>query len=166
MPSGPLPPNPSELLDSKAMRHLLKALSSCGAEVVIFDTSPLLGLSDTSILASKVDGTLVVVDITRASKGSLKQGKALLLQAGTCVLGCVVNKQRHGRKDAIYSYYYSADEQEKGEDLKAEHAGSLPTLSIGPDDIRELGAASQLAKQRVESKKQLEQDGNEKRHHE
>jgi tyrosine-protein kinase len=137
MPSGPLPPNPSELLDSKAMQHLLKALSSCGAEVVIFDTSPLLGLSDASILASKVDGTLVVVDITRARKESLKQGKAPLVQAGTCVLGCVVNKQRRSRKDAIYSYFYSAEEQDEEENHSTNNLNSagVPADILDANDL-------------------------------
>jgi tyrosine-protein kinase len=106
MPSGPLPPNPSELLDSKAMERLLATLATCGIEVVIFDTPPLLGLSDASILASKVDGTLVVADITRANKKNLKQVQALLAQAGARVLGCVVNKQSRSRKNTPYSYYY------------------------------------------------------------
>ena len=61
--------------------------------MVIFDTPSLLGLSDATILASKVDGTLVVVDITRARKKDLKQVKALLGQARARVLGCVVNQQ-------------------------------------------------------------------------
>jgi len=113
MPSGPLPLNPSELLDSKAMQYLIQALSNCGAEIVIFDTPPIPGLSDASIMASKVDGTLVVVDITRARKESLKQVKALLAQAGTRVLGCVINKQRRSRKNTIYSYSYGTDERKE-----------------------------------------------------
>jgi Mrp family chromosome partitioning ATPase/capsular polysaccharide biosynthesis protein len=145
MPSGSLPPNPSELLDSKALQHLFKGLNSCGVEVVIFDTPPLLGLSDASIMASKVDSTLIVVDITRDRKRSLKQAKALLERAGVCVLGCVVNKLRRSGKDTIYCYYSGTDGQEEGEDLDVEHAGSLPALSLGPDDITKLGAASQLA---------------------
>lgn len=106
MPSGPLPPNPSELLDSKAMERLFTVIESSGAEVVIFDTPPLLGLSDASILASKVDGVLFVADITRANKKNLKQVKEQLVQVGAHVLGCVVNKQRRGRNDKSYSYYY------------------------------------------------------------
>jgi len=106
MPAGPLPPNPSELLDSKAMDRLLLALTNSGAEIVIFDTSPLLGLSDASILVSKTDATLVVTDIARAKKGNLKQIKAVLAQAGANVLGTVVNKQPHKRTDTAYSYYY------------------------------------------------------------
>ena len=113
MPSGPLPLHPSELLDSKAMQHLIQALSNSGAEIVIFDTPPIPDLSDASIMASKVDGTLVVVDITRARKESLKQVKALLAQAGTRVLGCVINKQRRSRKNTIYSYSYGTDERKE-----------------------------------------------------
>jgi Mrp family chromosome partitioning ATPase len=108
MPSGPLPPNPPELLDSKAMQRLLAVISNYGVEVVIFDTPPVLGLSDVSILASKMDGTLVVVDITRAKKKNLKQMKAVLMQTGAHILGCVVNKQRRSRHDMTYSYYYQS----------------------------------------------------------
>ena len=109
MPSGPLPPNPPELLDSEAMQHLLAAAANGGVEVVIFDGPPLLGLSDASILASKVDGALAVVDITRANKGNLKQMEALLAQTGVRVIGYVVNKQRRGRKDAVSTYYYGTE---------------------------------------------------------
>jgi Mrp family chromosome partitioning ATPase/capsular polysaccharide biosynthesis protein len=106
VPSGPLPPNPPDVLDSKAMERLFTSLTDCGAEVVIFDTPPVLGLSDTSILASKVDGAVVVVDITRTKKKNLLQMKGILTQAGTHVLGCVINKQARHRKDTTYSYYY------------------------------------------------------------
>ena len=106
MPSGPLPPNPSELLDSLAMQRLMESLASCGADIVIFDSPPIRGISDANILASKVDGTLVVVDIQRANKHHLQQVKTLLTQAGAHMLGCVANKQRRSRSDLSYSYYY------------------------------------------------------------
>jgi Mrp family chromosome partitioning ATPase/capsular polysaccharide biosynthesis protein len=107
VPAGPLPPNPPELLDSRAMESFQVALAGSGAEVIIFDAPPLLGLSDASILAAKVDGILLVVDIERANKKRLEQMKALLKQSEGRVLGCVVNKQRRKRKDmSYYSYYY------------------------------------------------------------
>jgi Mrp family chromosome partitioning ATPase/capsular polysaccharide biosynthesis protein len=99
MPSGPLPPNPPDLLDSKAMQRFFAALASYGAETVIFDTPPLPGLSDANILATKVDGTLVVVDVTLANKKNLKLVKALLARAEAHILGCVVNKQDPRSKD-------------------------------------------------------------------
>ncbi len=136
MPSGPLPPNPLELLDSKAMQRFFAALSNCGAEVVIFDTPHLLGLSDASILASKVDGTLVVVDTTRARKKNLKQVKTLLRQAGARVLGCVVNKQHRQRKgmpykNIPYSYNYGSRKRSGKSDYSTENT-NLSTVSPVP----------------------------------
>ena len=115
MPAGPLPPNPPDLLDSRAMESFQVSLANSGAEVIIFDAPPLLGLSDASILASKVDGVLVVINIERANRKQIEQMKAHFTQAGTRVLGCVVNKQRRKRKDASYYsyYYYHSDGESK-----------------------------------------------------
>ena len=135
MPSGPLPPNPTELLDSKAMQRFFRALDGCGAEVVIFDTPPVLGLSDASIVASKVDGTLIVVDITQAKKEKLKQMKDLPVLAGISVLGCVVNKQRRSRNDMVYSYYYGTDKQNNTKKQSAENVKLPPSLPITPDTL-------------------------------
>ena len=130
MPSGPLPPNPSELLESKAMQRFLAVLANCGAEVAIFDAPPLLGLSDSSILAAKVDGVVMVVDTSRATKGKLKQAKAILAQAGANILGCVANKQRHSRSDSsYYSYYYYRSEEQHG-DEKQTGNGHTPVTSL------------------------------------
>jgi Mrp family chromosome partitioning ATPase len=126
MPTGPLPPNPSELLDSKAMQRFLTIIENCGVEVVIFDTPPLLGLSDASILASKVDGTLVVIDITCAKKGKLKQVKSVLAQTGANVLGCVINKQRGNRHDTAYTYYYASADQQEEESKQAKNGHNAP----------------------------------------
>jgi hypothetical protein len=68
MPSGPLPPNPPELLASKAMERFFQGLVQSRAEAIIFDTPPLLELSDTCIFASKVDGTLLVTDIIKPAR--------------------------------------------------------------------------------------------------
>jgi Mrp family chromosome partitioning ATPase len=130
MPSGPLPPNPSELLESKVMQRFLTVIANCGVEMVIFDTPPLLGLSDVSILASKVDGVLVVVDTTRATKGSLKQIKARLPQTSVQVLGCVANKIWSRRNDSSY-YYYSYTEDQAGEE-KSKKNGHLPSIPDTP----------------------------------
>jgi len=139
MPAGPLPPNPPELLDSKAMERFLTALASCGAEVIIFDTPPLLGLSDANILAPKVDGVLIVVDITSANKKNLKRAKELLAKSGSRVLGCVVNKQRQSRKDSAYSYYYyySAEEEGQGKSMQNGHVPSVPATTVLPGPPRQ-----------------------------
>jgi Mrp family chromosome partitioning ATPase/capsular polysaccharide biosynthesis protein len=127
MPAGPLPPNPPDLLDSRAMESFQVSLASSGAEVIIFDAPPLLGLSDASILASKVDGVLVVINIERADKKQIEQMKAHFTQAGTRVLGCIVNKQRRNRKDSsYYSYYYYRSDGEN----KSTHNSNTP-VAVG-----------------------------------
>ena len=103
---------------------------------MIFDTPSLLGLSDATILASKVDATLVVVDITRARKKDLKQVKAQLGQARARVLGCVVNKQRRRPKDIPYknipySYNYGSRKRDDRSDDSAENT-NLSTVSPVP----------------------------------
>lgn len=128
MPSGPLPPNPSELFESKVMQRFLTVIANCGIEMVIFDTPPLLGLSDASILAAKADGALVVVDTTRARKDRLKQVKAALSQTGVHVLGCVANKLQHKRDDSTY-YYYLEDQSNGG---KSAGNGHLPDIPVTP----------------------------------
>ncbi len=135
MPAGPLPPNPPELLDSEAMERLFAALTSSGAEVVIFDTPPLLGLSDANILAPKVGGVLVVVDITRANKKNLNQVKKLLAQSGSHVLGCIMNKQRHSRKDSAYSYYYYYQAEEEDQS-KSKQNGHGPSAVLTPTALQ------------------------------
>ncbi len=111
MPSGPLPPNPSELLDSKAMERFFRAVENCGIEMILFDTPPLLGLSDTSILASKVDGTLIVTDVTHAKKDNMSRVKAILAQSGANVIGCIVNKESVKRKVSNYALHQRKSQQ-------------------------------------------------------
>lgn len=131
MPSGPLPPNPSELLDSRAMERFLAMLPKSGIDVVIFDAPPILGLSDASILASKVDGTIVVVDTTRTHKKQLKQVKLLLTQAGANMLGCVMNKQRRTRNDASSYYYYSRNTEQENANMPRGTSITLPSNYAG-----------------------------------
>jgi Mrp family chromosome partitioning ATPase len=140
MPSGPLPPNPPELLDSKALERFFLALSTSGVEVVIFDCPALLGLPDAAILASRVDATLVVVDTTRARKKDLTQVKTLLEQAASRVIGCVMNKQRRSKdspyKNTPYSYYHNIRTNiNKGRDnsgWKNTHVTAVPPVQPAP----------------------------------
>jgi len=140
MPSGPLPPDPSELLDSQAMQRLFAALTDY--EVVIFDSPPLLGLSDARVLAAKVDGTLLVVDITRTDKRMLAQVKTLLALAGAYVPGCVVNKQRRTRNDVVYSDYAGSEQQKNKNSRSAKH-GNPPVDVSAPSENLKLLAPQQ-----------------------
>jgi capsular exopolysaccharide synthesis family protein len=129
MPSGPLPPNPSELFDSKAMQRFLTALNHGETEVVIFDAPALLGLSDAMLLASQVDSTLLVVDITRARKKDLQQAKDLLEQAGAHVIGSVINKQHQGHKITPYKQVSGKYSARMSSDISQEDTKLIANVS-------------------------------------
>ena len=149
MPSGPLPPNPVELLSSKAMDLLYEALVKSEAEVIIFDAHALLGLSDTYTLLPRVDGTLLVIDITRATRRNLAEAKTLLTQLDTRILGCVVNRLK-SRNKAPKQVRRAANRTSPGKqindkEVEAEPSdASAPTIKMRPVLKGSLKAKSEL----------------------
>lgn len=103
MPSGPLPPNPAELIGSQRMSELIQELAS-HADVVLFDSPPMLAVVDGALLARQCDATLLVVLARSTRKDSLRKSKDQLVQSGTRLLGFVLN--RVSPKGGGY-YYYS-----------------------------------------------------------
>lgn len=108
MPSGPLPPDPSELFNASAVQRFFHALERSGADVVIFDASSVLETLDVALLASKVDGTIIVVDPKRLCKPQLYQVQVNLTQVGAHVVGYVMNKQRRYQRQMLASHDYHA----------------------------------------------------------
>jgi non-specific protein-tyrosine kinase len=108
--SGPLPPNPSELLGSQKMQRLIEVLTD-RADVVIFDTPPALPVTDAAVLATQTDGVLVVTDAGKTRRASVKQAVDNLRKVGGHLLGIVVNRLATRRTDGgyYYQYYYSGD---------------------------------------------------------
>jgi capsular exopolysaccharide synthesis family protein len=88
--SGPLPPNPSELLGSQKMAHLLQHLEEM-ADVIIFDSPPTLVVTDAAALANQVDGVILVTQAGRTRRGSVQQAVKGLLQVRAKILGGVLN---------------------------------------------------------------------------
>jgi tyrosine-protein kinase len=99
--SGPLPLSPSELLTSKRMMQALASLRE-NADFVIFDTPPLASSSDALILASKLDGTMLVVQAGRVRSQDIRQTVARLREAKATILGLILNKAKS--PDRQYSY--------------------------------------------------------------
>jgi capsular exopolysaccharide synthesis family protein len=99
--AGPIPPNPSELLSSRAMSDLLARLRA-RYDVIVIDTAPLGSVADASILARQVDGALVVVDRTRVRKQQLAQTIDSLQKSGAAVLGIVINRVPPGKERNAY----------------------------------------------------------------
>lgn len=103
IPAGSTPPNPSELLNSRTFRNLVDKLTE-QADMVIFDSPPVLVAADASILASQMDGTVLVVETGETKKAAARQTARLLQQARANVLGIAFNKMR--ARDGSYYYYY------------------------------------------------------------
>ena len=101
--AGSTPPNPGELLNSRTFRNLVETLSQ-RADIVIFDSAPVLVAADSVILASQMDGTILVVETGMTKKGSARRSLDLLKQARATVLGIAYNKMR--AQDGAGYYYY------------------------------------------------------------
>lgn len=101
--SGPIPPNPAELLSSRAMEEFLKKSKEL-YDVVIFDTPPVLAVTDAQVLANKCDGTVLVVSSGKTEKESAQKTKELLTNAQAKILGVVLNNKKMDSND--YYYYY------------------------------------------------------------
>lgn len=106
LPSGPLPPNPAELLASPRMLHIIEHLTAV-ADIVVFDTPPLLGVADAASLAARVDGVVLVVDSGRTRLGALAHAIATLKHAHATLWGVVLNKLKSRTLEGYY-YDYAA----------------------------------------------------------
>jgi succinoglycan biosynthesis transport protein ExoP len=91
LPSGPIPPNPSELLGSTAMVKLLENLTST-YDIVLLDSPPVLPVTDAAVLSKLAGGALVVVGVDRIHRPQLLETLELLNTVGAHVFGLVVNK--------------------------------------------------------------------------
>jgi capsular exopolysaccharide synthesis family protein len=91
LPSGPVPPNPAELLGSERMSGLLEELKA-EFDIVIFDTPPTLAVTDSQVLAAKCDGVLFVVRSGSVRRSAAVRAVARLRQVHARLLGAVLNR--------------------------------------------------------------------------
>lgn len=103
--TGPLPPNPAELVRSERMRAALGRIAA-EADYVIVDSPPLQAVTDAAILSTLVDGTLLVVDAGRTRSGAVRSGREALAKVGARVLGVTLNRLSESMSGAYYYYDY------------------------------------------------------------
>jgi capsular exopolysaccharide synthesis family protein len=104
LPSGPLPPNPAELLGTARVSELLTAVAA-DADIVLVDAPPLLPITDAVVLSSRVDGVVVVATAQVTSRRHLGRAMELLHRAGAETVGVVFNGTT-GEDEYGYSYNY------------------------------------------------------------
>ena len=116
--AGPVPPNPSELLGSRAMGRLLAELAK--TYTVIIDAPPLLPVTDAAVLTANADGALIVLSSGKTLDAHLAESLVNLRQVNGHVLGVVLNKVRKGVRTGYYGYGYAygAERSDDQEDVE------------------------------------------------
>jgi polysaccharide biosynthesis transport protein len=114
LPSGPIPPNPAELLGSEEMRKLLQSLSERFTHVIV-DSPPAISFTDAAILSTFVDGVILVVHGGRSSRAVVRRARQQLLDVGAHIFGVVLNNVKTESHNyyyggGYYSAYYQSDE--------------------------------------------------------
>jgi non-specific protein-tyrosine kinase len=121
--SGPLPPNPSELLASKKMAQLLFALND-EYEIVILDCTPVLPVTDATVVTTWTEATILVCRAGSTTRKQLQTALELLRQANAPLAGAVLNR---AGTDEIGGRYYSSYYYQHGARRDGEPAGGSPT---------------------------------------
>lgn len=112
MPSGPIPPNPAELLGSARMARLLVELEE-RFDMVLIDTPPILAVTDAAVLAPKAGGVLLVVRAGKVARQQVSRAKEALVSVKAQILGVVLDAVSHEGHDGYYYYYYQSAEGER-----------------------------------------------------
>jgi polysaccharide biosynthesis transport protein len=127
--SGPIPPNPAELLGSNRMKRLLNHLVST-YDYVIVDSPPILSFADSIILSTMVDGVLLVISSDRSGRDTVQRARRSLEEANARILGVVLNRvtQEHSRYGNYYYNYYG--DQQSGSKNNLQRAIDALKLAI------------------------------------
>jgi capsular exopolysaccharide synthesis family protein len=114
LPSGPIPPNPAELIGSEEMRRLINILTNHFSHVVV-DSPPIASFTDSVLISAMVDGTLLVVQAGKTSMSVVKRTKQILQDVGSRIFGVVLNNMNFQTSEyyyyqRYYSFYYDRDD--------------------------------------------------------
>jgi non-specific protein-tyrosine kinase len=104
--SGPLPPNSAEMIGSRRMADLINRLKDM-ADVILFDSSPVLAVTDASVLSHRVDGVILVTYAKRTRREAARQAIKRLNQVGANILGCILNYASSSEASYHHSDYYA-----------------------------------------------------------
>jgi len=112
IPAGRIPPNPAEITGSARMRQLIEELRG-SFDRIIFDGPPVLGATDAVVLASSVDGVLVVLRKGKIDRRAVRRMSEILDHTRVTILGGVLNGIDKGDAGYGYGYYYRGYESQK-----------------------------------------------------
>lgn len=110
--SGPIPPNPAEMLASERSQELWGKLSAA-YDFVLLDSPPILAVADASILSTQVDGVILVIHSAHTRIDLAREAKEQLLKANAHIIGAVLNQVNMESKEYQYYYYYYHEDTDK-----------------------------------------------------
>ena len=119
LPSGPIPPNPGEIVSSRRFGAVIDELTQ-EADIVLVDSPAMLAVGDTSAIAAKVDGLVFLVDMHVVKRPQLMSAADQLYRLPVRMLGTVVRMHRKKSGSYYYSpyYYYGYSYKEDGSKVK------------------------------------------------
>jgi capsular exopolysaccharide synthesis family protein len=113
MTSGPIPPNPAELLGSKRMKQVIQVAVNT-YDIVLIDSPPIIAVTDASVLAQNMDGVILVLAAGEVTREYAVQAKERLDKVGAKIIGTVLNKVDMKSKEQYYYYYHYYGEGDEG----------------------------------------------------
>ena len=133
LPSGTIPPNPAEILSTRWLDNMIETLKQ-QADIVLFDSPPVLPVTDAALLAAKTGNLLWVIGAGATRSDMLRKAREALGQVDAKILGVVLNKlavRRGGYGYYYYNYYYAKDGHEKKRKKEAASSKRLLPLDTG-----------------------------------
>ncbi len=112
LPSGSLAYNPESVIESNAMKKLMKTIEK-RYDFILFDSIPLTSFSDIAILASETDASILVMDEKKSGKETMEFAKERLDEIGSNVLGVAINRTKRRYKKYYHEYYYYSKEKKR-----------------------------------------------------
>lgn len=159
MPSGDIPPNPSELLVSEEMKELITKLKNT-FDMVIFDGTPVLLVTDAVILSRQLDSTLIVTSYKSTKIGDVEKIKKMIENVGGNISGIVINKMPMNPKKYESTYYYGNNDKRKENKEWNNSVGMVQkgaNLDIHKDEEKEEEVADSKDDIETEIKKEIEE---------
>lgn len=105
--SGPVPPNPSELIGSQKFATIYQMLLE-DYDFIVLDTPPVTTVTDAQIYARTVDNTILIIDVEKNDRNEVKNAQKLIENTGSHIIGTVLNKTK-ATKSSSYYYYYGEE---------------------------------------------------------
>lgn len=108
--SGPVPPNPAEMLNSKRLEQQLAELKEM-FDIILFDTPPALAVTDAQVLSAKCDGVVLVLNSGKVKRDTARKALERLNQVNAKILGVVLNNKERNKSESPYYYYYGSNDK-------------------------------------------------------